>query len=165
MSPASRWQQSQKYSVYPRRYSAQEMTLFWRKLNKLSENLSFASIFVLVFDIEPFKVDFFVVAVLDANFSKHYRAEWVNVDIPVVLVNAIKEKLQNYSDGLRNLVSFVQFKKREKHPCRNVTFSKVATLLKVALLMGVFYVQKKNCTKSTKCAKRHNYFLLCKIGK
>ena len=109
-------------------------------MNKLSENLSFASIFVLVFDIEPFKVDFFVVAVLDANFSKHYRAEWVNVDIPVVLVNAIKEKLQNYSDGLRNLVSFVQFKKREKHPCRNVTFSKVATLLKVALLMGVFYV-------------------------
>ena len=25
-------------------------------------------------------------------------------------------------DGLRNLVSFVQFKKREKHPWRNVTF-------------------------------------------
>ena len=116
------------------------MTLFWRKLNKLSENLSFASIFVLVFDIEPFKVDFVVVAVLDANFSKHYRAEWVNVDIPVVLVNATKEKLQNYSDDLRNLVSFVQFKKREKHPCRSVTFSKVATLLKVALLMCVFYV-------------------------
>ena len=26
-------------------------------------------------------------------------------------------------DGLRNLVSFVQFKKREKHPWRNVTFT------------------------------------------
>ena len=31
----------------------------------------------------------------------------------------------NY-DGLRNLVPFVQFKKREKHPLRSVTFSKVA---------------------------------------
>ena len=29
---------------------------------------------------------------------------------------------------LRNLVSFVQFKKCEKHPWRNVTFSKVARL-------------------------------------
>ena len=26
-------------------------------------------------------------------------------------------------DGLRNLESFVQFKKREKHPWRSVTFS------------------------------------------
>ena len=32
------------------------------------------------------------------------------------------------SDVLRNLVSFVQFKKCEKHPWRNVTFSKVARL-------------------------------------
>ena len=29
-------------------------------------------------------------------------------------------------DALRDLVSFVQFKKREKHPWRNVIFSKVA---------------------------------------
>ena len=29
-------------------------------------------------------------------------------------------------DALRNLVPFVQFKKREKHPWRSVTFSKVA---------------------------------------
>ena len=28
-------------------------------------------------------------------------------------------------DILRNLVTFVQFKKREKRPCRSVTFSKV----------------------------------------
>ena len=27
---------------------------------------------------------------------------------------------------LRDLVPFVQFKEREKHPCRSVTFSKVA---------------------------------------
>ena len=29
-------------------------------------------------------------------------------------------------DVLGDLVPFVQFKKREKHPCRSVTFSKVA---------------------------------------
>ena len=31
-------------------------------------------------------------------------------------------------DALRDLVPFVQLKKREKHPSRNVTFSKVARL-------------------------------------
>ena len=30
-------------------------------------------------------------------------------------------------DAFRDLVSFVQFKKREKHPCRSVTLSKVAS--------------------------------------
>ena len=35
--------------------------------------------------------------------------------------------LENFScDALRDLVPFVQFKKREKHPWRNVNFSKVA---------------------------------------
>ena len=29
-------------------------------------------------------------------------------------------------DALRNLVPFVQFKKREKHPWRSVIFSKIA---------------------------------------
>ena len=33
-------------------------------------------------------------------------------------------------DALRDLVSFVQFKKREKHPWRSVTFSKVAGCVK-----------------------------------
>ena len=32
------------------------------------------------------------------------------------------------SDALRYLVQFVQFKKREKHPWRNVTFSDIADL-------------------------------------
>ena len=32
----------------------------------------------------------------------------------------------NICDVLRDLVPFVQFKKREKHPWRSVTFSKVA---------------------------------------
>ena len=29
-------------------------------------------------------------------------------------------------DALGDLIPFVQFKKREKHPWRNVTFSKIA---------------------------------------
>ena len=42
-------------------------------------------------------------------------------------------------NALRDLVSFVQFKKRDKHPWRSVTFNKVAgfsllTLLEVTLL-------------------------------
>ena len=50
-------------------------------------------------------------------------------------------------DVLRNLVPFVQFKKREKHPWRGVTFSKVA--LKVTLLHGCFS-RFLNCTNGTK---------------
>ena len=34
--------------------------------------------------------------------------------------------IKTVSDALRNLVPFVQFKKRERHPWRSVTFSKVA---------------------------------------
>ena len=63
-------------------------------------------------------------------------------------------------DGLRDLVPFVQIKKREKHPWRSVTFSKVAgfhgcfrfgvfivnfehivlLLVKLQSSMGVFHV-------------------------
>ena len=43
-------------------------------------------------------------------------------------------------DGLRDLVSFMQFKKREKRLWRSDTFTKSATLLKVSLLNGCFHV-------------------------
>ena len=39
---------------------------------------------------------------------------------------------------LRDLVPFVQFKKREKHLWNSVTFSKSKTLLKVTLFHGCF---------------------------
>ena len=57
-------------------------------------------------------------------------------------------------DALRDLVPFVQFKKREKHPWRSVNFSKVAgfehaTLLKLTLLRGCF-PRFLNCTNGTK---------------
>ena len=71
-------------------------------------------------------------------------------------------------DALRDFVPFVQFKKREKHPWRIVTFRKVAgfkhpwrsvtlslqpaSLPKVTLLHGCFS-HFLNCTNSTKSCK------------
>ena len=46
-------------ALYPRRQSLQETRLFKRKFNQLSVNVSFDSEFVLVFEIQPFKVAFF----------------------------------------------------------------------------------------------------------
>ena len=47
---------------------------------------------------------------------------------------------RNRSGALRDLVPFVQFKKREKHPWKRVNFSKLkpATLLKLTLFHGCF---------------------------
>ena len=41
------------------------------------------------------------------------------------------------TDALHDLVTFVQFKKRKKHPWRNVTFSKVA---------GCSHILKQTCS-------------------
>ena len=51
----------------------------------------------------------------------HYVAKERNVQIssPFLII----------CDVLRDLVPLVHSKKREKHPCRSVTFSKVAGLL------------------------------------
>ena len=46
------------------------------------------------------------------------------------------------NDVLRNLVLFAQFKKREKHPWKNVT------LLKVTLLRE-YFLRFLNCTNGT----------------
>ena len=43
----------------------------------------------------------------------------------------IDEKSLNICDALRDLVAFVQFKKREQHPWRSVNFSKVAGCLQL----------------------------------
>ena len=55
--------------------------------------------------------------------------------------------------ALRDLLPFVQFEKREKHPWRSVNFSKVAglkpaTLLKLTLVHGCF-PRFLNCTNGT----------------
>ena len=51
-------------------------------------------------------------------------------------------------DALRDLVPFLQLKKREKHPWRSVTFSKVA---------GHVFL---SCTNSTKTHKTSHMMLL-----
>ena len=47
-----------------------------RKSNELSENVTFASEFALVFEIQSLNVEFFVFF-SNASFSKYSRAEWV----------------------------------------------------------------------------------------
>ena len=54
-------------------------------------------------------------------------------------------------DALRDLVPFVQFKKRGKYPWVSVTFGLV---LKVTLLYGCFS-RFKNCTNGTKSSTHH----------
>ena len=55
-------------------------------------------------------------------------------------------------DALCDLVPFVQFKKREKHPWGTVTFSKVAGFSKVTIHHGCFS-RFLNCTNGTKLRK------------
>ena len=65
--------------------------------------------------------------------------------------------------ALRDLIPLVQFKKREKHPWRSVTYSKAAgfslqLLLKVTLLHGCFS-RFLNCAHNTKSRNAPQYFL------
>ena len=55
----------------------------------------------------------------------------------------------NICNPLRDLVQFLKFKKRGKHPRRSLTFSK---LIKVALLHGCFS-RFLNCASGTKLRK------------
>ena len=55
-------------------------------------------------------------------------------------------------DALHDLVLFVQFKKREKHPAGLFKYVKSATLLKLTLLHGCFS-RFLNCTNSIKSRK------------
>ena len=64
-----------------------------------------------------------------------------------------------HTSSTRDLISFLQFEKREKHAWRNVTFSKdtgrgvrPATLLKVTLFHECFS-RFLNCTNGTKSGK------------
>ena len=47
-------------------------------------------------------------------------------------------------DALRDLVTFVQFKKREKHPWRSVTFSKVPGFSNKTMSLLIEYLVSKN---------------------
>ena len=61
---------------------------------------------------------------INFQFTIHYNVIFlvtVTTKLPVFTVSFFIK-----CDVLRDLVAFVQFKNREKHPWRNVTFSKVA---------------------------------------
>ena len=66
LSPSRCWQQhlvlkgAEPPAVYPHGQSVQKNTLFWRKSNELSRNISFDSEFTLAFEIQSFKIVFFV---------------------------------------------------------------------------------------------------------
>ena len=71
-------------------------------------------------------------------------------------------KRHQICDALRDLVPFVQFKKREKHQLRGVNFSKVAglkpaTLIKLTLLHGCFS-RFLNCANDTKSRNAPNIY-------
>ena len=59
-------------------------------------------------------------------------------DCGVVTLITFFETWGSIFDALGDLVPFVQFKKREKHPWLSDPFRKVATLIKVSFLNGCF---------------------------
>ena len=83
---------------------------------------------------------------------------WVSMTIRICDI-AISNRHSIYLfDVLRNLVLFVPFKKREKHPWGSANFSKVsaATLLKLTLLYGCLS-HFLNCTMVPNCPTYHIY--------
>ena len=46
--------------------------------------------------------------------------------VPYIIYAGFEAITESICDALLDLVSFAQFKKLEKHPCRSLTFSKVA---------------------------------------
>ena len=68
---------------------------------------------------------------------------WILISFPMLgqgkyVLSYFSPMLDFKWDTLHNLLPFVQFKKREKHPCRSATFSKVE--IKVTILRGSFHV-------------------------
>ena len=91
-------------TVYPRGYNAQKITLIWRKLNELAENVSLDTKLVLIFELDCLKLRFSVFF-LNVNFSKYYRAEWVTMLLK--LNHCTKDSLGNaYSKNAEKLVYF-----------------------------------------------------------
>ena len=68
-------------------------------------------------------------------------------------------------DALRDLLPFAQFKKREKHPSRSVSFRKVARRLKSATLLKLTLLRRcfsrfLNCTNGSKSRKASHMQIL-----
>ena len=55
------------------------------------------------------------------------------------MVSILQNNIECICDALRDLVQFIEFNKREKHPWRSVNIFKIATLQKWHFSMGVFH--------------------------
>ena len=62
-------------------------------------------------------------------FDKQYKSCFPLI-LVIKLIIILCQKGVDTSDALRNLVLFVQFKKREKHPRKSVTFAEVCNFTK-----------------------------------
>ena len=94
-----------------------------------------------------------------SNFPNTWNICWNLAIIIDLLLSYTLWFLILICDALRDLVPFVQFKKREKHPWRRVNFRhQPATLLKSTLLHGCFS-GFLNCTNGTK-SRNAPYFHL-----
>ena len=58
-----------------------------------------------------------------------WNVQSVNLKTKAVMA-ILQNNMEHICDALRNLVQFVQFNRREKHPWSSVSFCKIATLQK-----------------------------------
>ena len=80
----------------------------------------------------------------------------------VALINKFQKYRQYNWDALRNLVPFMQFKKRVKHPWKSVTFSRSVTLVLKATLLRVFKLYKwYQIAQYITNHKLYFFFILC----
>ena len=102
---------------------------------------------LLVFGAQQFQAMF---------LREPYNQNGVSIEVSNILLSKKSESKFCIWDALRNLIPFVQFKKREKDPWLSVTFEcyrlEPATLLKVTLLHGCF-LRFINCTNGSKLRK------------
>ena len=126
---------------------------------KISENLQVTSVTVqlhLFLYSVSWQFQYFISHNFLIPMNQHHASFWWSIFPGLWLMVVMLE-----SDALRDLVAFVQFKKREKHPRRSVNF-KPATLLKLTHLHG-FFSRFLNCTNGTKSrnAPQKSFQILC----
>ena len=64
-------------------------------------------------------------------------------------------RVSEHCNVLRDLVPFVQFKKREKHPWRTVTFSKVASLNILEYNKTYISIRERKVIQKSSCCTIH----------
>ena len=77
---------------------------------------------------EVFKYSFFFTEQLWQLLLQRFLNVFRNVDVKCEFLNAelnLRKLFVNIFDALHDLVPFVPFKKREKHPWRSVTYNKI----------------------------------------